>query len=145
MKKDLNLILKCTKETKTGCLEWTRCFNTDGYPRAVFDGNSNGKVHRVVWELYNKTEATGYVIRHTCDNPKCINPNHLLLGTVLDNVNDMLSRNRHWSKLVPEEVKSIRSLYQTGLYTQKALGQIFKVSTNTVSSLINYTHWKSIN
>ena len=43
MKLDLTKILSYTKETETGCLEWTRCYNTDGYPRANINGNLNGK------------------------------------------------------------------------------------------------------
>lgn len=85
--------LALTKQKGT-CLEWTRCLNTDGYPRATINKNSNIKVHRVVYEL-----ATGEkpnIVRHRCDNPKCLNPNHLVNGTVQDNVRDMDERNRRY-------------------------------------------------
>lgn len=76
------------------CLEWTRCFNTDGYPRATINYDNNVKVHRMIWERVNEASAAGLVVRHTCDNPKCINPAHLLIGTVADNVADMDQRGR---------------------------------------------------
>ena len=46
--RDLEFFLKHTKENGD-CLEWTRCFNTDGYPRCAWNGSSNGKVHRIVY------------------------------------------------------------------------------------------------
>lgn len=143
MKRDLETILRNTKEVN-GCLEWTRCLNTDGYPRAVIDGNNNSKVHRVVWELFNNETASGYVIRHTCDNPKCINPKHLVIGTPQDNVKDRTDRNRVNSILKPNEVLAIRDLYSTKQYKQKELGTMFGVHVNTINSIVNFKHWKHV-
>lgn len=62
--------------------------------------------------MYEQTKGVipeGFVVRHTCDNPKCLNPDHLIVGTVDDNVSDRVERlrtNNHVSKeLVPEIVK----------------------------------------
>jgi hypothetical protein len=55
--------------------------------------------HRVVYELTNGPIPDGLIVRHTCDNPPCCNPAHLLTGTQFDNVQDMISRGRaHWQK-----------------------------------------------
>lgn len=94
MKKDLLTILHHTNEVGN-CREWSRCFNTDGYPRAVINGNVNAKVHRVVWELYNGKSAEGLVVRHTCDNIRCINPAHLEIGSPKDNARDRYIRGRN--------------------------------------------------
>lgn len=94
--------LEYTIQTENGCLEWTRCFNTDGYPRAGVKGNTNLKVHREVFY-----ECNGYypdVVRHTCDNKKCINPDHLVGGTSLDNVQDRNERKRTYNHR-PQELK----------------------------------------
>jgi len=145
MKKNLERILSYTVPTLLGCMEWTRCLNTDGYPRAVFDGYSNGKVHRVVWELANEKDATGKVVRHTCDNTKCINPAHLEIGTPIDNVRDRDVRQRNgWAKLSHEDVKKIRRLYATKEFTQKELGMLYHVTESTVNSLIKRRHWKHV-
>ena len=144
MKRDLNEILRHTKKSKD-CLIWTKCINTDGYPRALIDGNANAKVHRVVWEEHNKESAAGYVIRHTCDNPLCINPAHLIRGSHKENMGDRDSRQRHGaSKLSHEAVRMIRLLHNDTNMTQRTLAEMFRVHVNTVNSLLNRKHWKHV-
>ena len=80
------------------------CWETDyycspkGYPR-IHVGGKNGKtylIHRLAWEIANAEPIPpGMVVRHTCDNPRCCNPAHLILGTDKDNTDDMLTRNRY--------------------------------------------------
>lgn len=144
MLKDLNVILSHT--TANGdCLEWTRCLNTDGYPRAVFDNNFNGKVHRVVYELTSGENITGKVVRHSCDNPKCLNPKHLLIGTPTDNMLDRDKRDRHGAaKLNHEAVHLIRKLHEDNTYNATTLARMFKVSYSTMNSLLNRRHWKHV-
>ena len=55
------------------------------------------RLHRIAWEAHNAEPIPeGMVVRHTCDNPACINPEHLVLGTCKDNTYDMLERKRAW-------------------------------------------------
>lgn len=144
MLRDLDFFLKHTKQ-QGNCLEWTKCLNTDGYPRTAWNNSSNGKVHRIVWELYNKQSAKNLVIRHSCNNPKCINPNHLVIGTPADNMKDRDSAGRHGAnKILPKDVNTICSLYSTNLYTQKEIGTLFGINNRTVSSIIKGTHWKHV-
>ena len=144
MKKDLDYFLKNTHPVGA-CLEWTKCFNTDGYPRTVWNGSSNGKVHRIVWELFNNKSATSLVVRHLCNNPKCINPKHLSIGTPADNMKDRDSAGRHGaSKITPKDVNTICLLYSTKKYTQKEIGTLFGINSRTVSSVIKGIHWKHI-
>lgn len=142
MQRNLETILKNTIN-HNGCLEWIKCLNTDGYPRANIGGNVNIKVHRVVWELHNNQDATGLIIRHKCDNPKCINPEHLESGTVADNIKDRDVRLRHgFSKLTPNKVRVIRSL--RGIVPQKYIAEMFNIDPRTVSSVQLKRHWKWI-
>lgn len=53
------------------------------------------QVHKVVWEVHFGPVPKGLVVRHSCDNPPCCNPDHLLIGTQQDNVNDMIERGRY--------------------------------------------------
>lgn len=144
MKKDLGLLLSFTIPND-GCLEWTRCLNTDGYPRAVIDGSVNGKVHRVVYELVHQQDITGMVIRHTCDNPLCINPEHLLAGTPTENMLDRDSRDRHGkAKITHEQVRAIRALWNSGKFKQNFLANQFGLDARTISSMVNGHHWKHV-
>lgn len=86
------------------CLEWTKLLNSEGYARLP----PNIKVHREVFY-----ETNGYypeVIRHTCDNRKCINPKHLIGGSQLDNISDRVTRERSHGHVSDEELETIRKL-----------------------------------
>jgi len=128
-----------------GCWVWTGARATDGYGVVTYNMRDNVKLHRIVYELTTGEDITGKVVRHTCDNPLCINPDHLLVGTHTDNMKDRDSRERHGkSKLTHDQVRGIRKLYSGGGYTCKQLGEMFGVSGRTVNSLINRTHWKHV-
>lgn len=74
------------------CWSWTGGHDRDGYGRA-FDGARTRPAHDVAWELSTgKKLPRGKLVRHTCDNPPCCNPRHLLKGTHRDNFHDSLAR-----------------------------------------------------
>lgn len=75
------------------CLEWTRS-RTRNYGN-LRHGDRHRLAHQLAWELANGvTIAPGHIVRHTCDNPPCVNPKHLKIGTMLDNSRDMKDRRR---------------------------------------------------
>lgn len=79
--------------TATGCHEWSGSRTAGGY--GLVGNTKRVRVHRLSWELANgSTIPDGMVIRHKCDNPPCINPEHLEIGTHADNMADMFSRGR---------------------------------------------------
>jgi len=132
---DLDTILKST-EKEGDCLIWTKCLNTDGYPRMAVGANSNIKVHRLVWELSNQTSAKGLIVRHSCNNPKCINPDHLIIGNHYDNMQDRKLAGRYHG-LSQKEVITIKDLYAQGKKV-KAIAQLFSVSKNTIYYSLNH-------
>ena len=113
------------------CLEWQGCYNTDGYPRVSWKGSSNGKLHRIIWELHTNQSADGLVVRHACDNPRCINPNHLDIGNLVDNVNDRTQRDRSQG-LKKRDVETIKLLFNNKTYSAKELSEMFDVSIRTI-------------
>lgn len=135
MNKTIKDYLRHTEENSTGCMLWTRCLNTDGYPRANIRGNTNGKVHREVCSLHLGRDITGYVVRHTCDNPRCINPEHLVLGTATQNVQDRTERGRCHNHVSDEDLEIVKALREAGL-TYKRISQILNIKIKRVEYIV---------
>lgn len=85
-------------ETESGCWEWKGSRNDFGYGLVTVtrQGLLGERAHRLMFERANGPIPAGLVVRHKCDNPPCVNPDHLELGTQQQNVDDMVSRGRHW-------------------------------------------------
>lgn len=132
---------RCVKDGD--CLLWPGALATDGYPRISYKGNCNVKLHRFVHKYANGEDIDGVIVRHTCDTPRCINPDHLKSGTVYDNVLDRDVRLRNGTaKTNPDEVRKIRALYSTGEYTQTELGTLFNLDSRSISYIVLRHTWK---
>lgn len=90
-----------------GCVEWTRCRDKDGYGIARLDGRKQ-PAHRVAWQLVHGPIPAELLVLHSCDNPPCVNVEHLRLGTHLDNMRERDDKGRqpkgdaHGTRLHPE-------------------------------------------
>jgi len=115
------------------CLEWVRCFNTDGYPRMA----GNVKVHRRIYEISSGLDIAGLVVRHKCDNPRCINPEHLSHGTQSDNVSDRDSRGRTFRKITPEIIARVKDLLQVKILSNNEIADIVGIDYRRVSDISN--------
>lgn len=94
------------------CAPWNGKLNAAGYAliRSGGTGKPDVRVTRVVYEHFHGAVPDGCrVIMHTCDNPPCVNPNHLVAGTDSDNMTDKMLKGRAARKLTPEAVRAIRS------------------------------------
>lgn len=91
---DIKIRLKANVAvSEAGC--WNRTTSSDkgGYTKIWHLGASRW-AHRVSWTVFRGEIPSGIDVLHRCDNPKCINPDHLFLGTHTDNMRDMLAKNR---------------------------------------------------
>lgn len=77
----------------SGCLIWSGSKAGNGYG-VIFCEGSNKYVHRVVYEFFKQNIDQGKCIMHTCDNPPCVNPSHLIMGTAKDNMLDKSKKGR---------------------------------------------------
>lgn len=102
-------------EKTDGCWLWTGHRNAQGYGTLWFHGNS-WRAHRLAWHLTNSGVPEGLDVLHHCDNPPCVRPDHLFLGTDRDNVDDRERKGRNVprKKLTDEQVADIRRRYRPG-------------------------------
>ncbi|QGH73765.1 hypothetical protein [Vibrio phage vB_VhaP_VH-5] len=137
------------------CVHHTDYDSPRGYGRRMVGKKVVGS-HRVVYcEANNVTleSIKGLEVRHTCDNPRCVNPEHLLIGTHQDNQDDKVKRGRqvqgvdvHTSVLTPQQVRHIREVYKPRdrLYGACALARLYGVHNTTINRLVNNKTWSSI-
>ena len=94
----------------SSCWLWTAGCFADGYGAVSVDGKPQ-RAPRIAYELEKGTIPDGLHIRHTCDNPKCVNPKHLVVGTVADNMADKVARGRQSRtiKITDQQVAEIRA------------------------------------
>jgi hypothetical protein len=132
---------KTRRNELTGCLEWTGAHSTgtSRYGQFTAEGRRQVGAHRWAWERANRRKIPkGMVVRHMCDNPSCVEPLHLLLGTYRDNTHDMMSRRRDRRplKLTDEQVAIIRDRHVGGIGgNTKALAAEFGVTVAWVCEI----------
>lgn len=137
---------KVQRGNKTACWHWLGAKKPSGYGN-VRRNKIYTSAHRVSWELTFGPIPKGMQVQHSCDNPSCCNPNHLMLGTVVSNYVDMVRKGRGNSthknrlfgtrnlnhKLSTAEVEEIRAAYKPGLVKQSELAAQYRVSQRTIS------------
>jgi hypothetical protein len=133
---------------ENGCLEWIGSLTDKAYGLFSYNGKTV-KAHRFSYELFYEKIPEGMVVMHSCDNPKCVNPNHLSLGTQEDNIRDMINKNRDNkakgsavgnSKLTEDQVKEIKNKINSGM-KQRDIAKEYKVAPNTISNIKNGISW----
>ena len=134
---------KVNKEGPDGCWEWLACKDKDANGRFTSNGE-NILAHRYSWILHNGAIPEGLLVRHKCRG-KCVNPEHLELGTNKDIANDKIrdgTDNRGIknpnNKLTPEQVKEIRA---RATESRASLAKEYNVSYQLISQIILRKNW----
>jgi hypothetical protein len=139
------------KKQNDGCWIWLRS-KTGRYGRLRVNG-VNMMAHRFSWILHNGPIPDGISVLHKCDVGLCVNPDHLFLGTLPDNMADMVSKERQskgshrpYSKLTEDLVRNLRKIYQPGHPRNgaKPLAKQFGVNYYTMMNLLTGKTWKHV-
>jgi len=142
---------KVDKKSENDCWEFMSHRDKDGY--GIFTiRHKNIKAHRFSYILAYGKIPEGLLIRHfVCDNPCCVNPNHLLTGTNADNSRDCISKNRHVKgedvntcKLTEKDVLKIRQLYAERDISVKDLSNMFGVDRHQILNAATGRSWKHV-
>lgn len=136
------------------CWLWSGAPGSDGYGEIFINRKSLPKhirTHRVSWILHFGEIPDGLHILHRCDNPPCVNPKHLWLGTNKDNMSDMTIKGRRAcgekhgkSKITEKDVRRIRALYASGKYLYRQLGKKFGLSLPATSLAARGITWAHV-
>lgn len=146
---------KVDKGGANGCWNWLGSLNDWGYGNFSFRKKWQ-RAHRVSWMLAHGDEPpANLMVLHKCDNPACVNPEHLFLGTHNENMRDMSQKHRyklpdihgeahHNAKLTDDKVRTIRQLYADKKFVQLELAEMFGVSLNAIHEVIHLKTWRHV-
>jgi|SRR6478736_7968963 len=136
----------------SGCWVWTGAKNEKGYGKIGLPRSSKtARCHRVSYELANGPVPDGVMVLHRCDNPSCINPEHLFLGTAQDNSIDMATKGRNfvpdnrgerasWSKLTEEQAIDI----MTRRISAAKFAVLYGVSRSAIFRIWEGKNWRHL-
>lgn len=165
---DKSLILfwnKVQVNKDDNCWNWLGGINQQGYGRFSYKGVKVG-AHRFSYRSHYGEIPKGICVLHRCDNPKCVRPDHLFLGTHKDNMQDMVKKGRKAliygkdnyfsnhifpksgeenpkSKLTEEDVLNIRKLYSQGI-SQPVIGKQYGITQPHISAICSRKKWAHI-
>lgn len=135
-------------DPSTGCWNWTRGKSRAGYGQ-IGDRGRVLYAHRYSYELHKEPIPTGYEVCHRCDNPGCVNPEHLFLGTHGENLADAAAKNRMCApkgeaspvaKLTVDQILAIRADQRS----TRAIGADYGVSNRHVSAIKRREVWSHV-
>lgn len=133
------------------CWEWTAAKMGNGYGFIKIPHTRDHiSAHRLSYSIHKEAIPAGMMVCHTCDNPGCVNPSHLFLGTAKDNLQDMKRKGRHLfgernnqSKLTDEKVRRIHCLLKEGISTAKIAAKL-GVAQSTIWKIGKGHRWGHI-
>lgn len=148
------LLSKVAIDSGTGCWNWTAVKKEDGYGQIFFNGSAR-TAHRLSYEIHCGPIPRGVCVCHRCDNPGCVNPDHLFLGLQAENIADMDSKGRRargnkvankgrahpMSKLTEADILAIRAA--KGI-SQRHLAKQYGVSFQQIWRILSGKRWAHI-
>ena len=148
---------KVEKRSRKKCWPWHgaktkgKKHENIGYGCFTYGGKLH-RAHRIAWVLHfgsipKEYSYHGICVLHHCDNPKCVNPSHLFLGTFKDNTMDMHEKGRAaWPnvKLTAEQIGEIRKKYAAGDVSYRELGIEYEIDLSQIGNIVTGKCWKNV-
>lgn len=140
---------KVDVRSENECWNWTGSVDGGNYGEFMISTHNREKAHRYSWRLVHGDIPDKLYICHHCDNPLCVNPSHLFLGTSYDNTHDKLNKNRHkrlrgklngMCKLQEQDIIDIREKHNNGV-SYKKLGAEYGISMTQIGRIIKRESW----
>ena len=136
-----------------GCWLWNGSINQISDYGIFWETHTKAHLaHRLMYELiHGDINNNKVLVRHKCDIRNCVNPDHLELGSHLDNAHDRIKRGRSntrkgsshtWAKITEQDVLSIRQQYNGGKISQQSLATQFGLSQTAIGQIIRRERWK---
>lgn len=151
--------LFCKRSTEDECWEWSGSRLKNGYGVLNYRSGKQRKIyaHRLSWEIHNGSIHNGFFILHRCDNPPCVNPGHLFLGTQGDNMRDMFAKGRrthlenmprgsanHLAILSEADVIEIRKLQKHGESLKDIAAKFPVVTKGAIWRILKRLCWRHL-
>lgn len=151
MKRIVDPIIRFWSKVKVGdgCWEWSGGKTHNGYGRFSLSPTREMRAHRFSWEITHGNIEDGLVVCHTCDNPPCVRPDHLFVGTIKDNCEDRDKKGRgadrtgskhHMAKLSDRDIFEIRAMRNSGV-PQSSIAKRFGIRQQHVSRISRGENW----
>jgi hypothetical protein len=132
---------------KTDCWVWTAAKDQKGYGHFGVGRSTSRKAHRVSFEMFCEEIPQGSIVCHRCDNPSCVNPDHLFIGTQADNAQDRDAKGRQAfgersgrAKLTASDIPKIRM----SNLSERAIARQMGVSRPTISAVLRGETWRHV-
>jgi len=143
-------LAKVCPEPDSGCWLWRGHLRPDGYGVLWLSGKAH-TAHRLAWTFFRGEIDPGLLVCHKCDVRACVNPEHLFLGTYLDNARDREKKGRSMrgeknrsSKLSAEQVSRIKAVLAEGRMYTSELAREYGVTSPTISSIARGNTWRHV-
>lgn len=140
-------------DKSSDCWNWTASKGRFGYGVFGIGHSKTVLSHRFAWSEVNGPIQEGVCVLHKCDNPSCVRPDHLFLGTVADNNLDKMSKGRcpdrageknNRAKLTQGQVDTMRRLWATGRYSRAQIASTFSITSTYAKRIIDGKRWREV-
>lgn len=146
------LMKKVVINNENGCWEWVGGKSNKGYGNMCIGGGVKKQTHRISYTYFKGNIPSGLIICHKCDNPSCVNPDHLFAGTNSDNAIDCVNKGRRPKNVVPKGEENINSklteesVREIRMSTLKYenLAKQYGVSICIISKVKNRKYWTHV-